>query len=371
LRPFATARIPLQIARVNSTASEMIVIGGGIAGCAVAIELAGRGVDVTLIEAEQPGVRATGAAGGMLAPQYESSGPGPWFDLAVRARNEYAEFVRHVEALADWRIGYRTDGMLVANRTAAEEEAARAGLVWQVALGLKGAILDFQDAVELHAGISPDIRSWLWLPDEGQVDAQRLAVALGSAVRAAGAHLRHGERVVELLSAVGRITGVRTASGDMVHAGTVVLSAGAWSGTMAGLPSALAVRPVRGQMLRLRPKTIPGWPLVATHDARYLVPRENGTVLLGSTMEDVGFDDRVSERRLQLAEYAAALVPALADAPVVESWAGLRPMTPAGWPIVGPAPEIKGLFYNSGHSRNGILLAPLTARLIADQIEKA
>lgn len=369
MRQFATARIPLQIACVNSTASEIIVIGGGIAGCAVAIELAGRGVDVTLIEAEQPGVRATGAAGGMLAPQYESSGPGPWFELAVRARNEYAEFVRHVEALADWPIGYRTDGMLVANRTAAEEEAARDGLVWQAALGLQGAILDFRDAAELHAGISPAIRSWLWLPDEGQVDAQRLAVALGSAVRAAGVNIRLGERVVELLSAVGRTTGVRTALGDIFHVGAVVLSAGAWSGTIAGLPSVLAVRPVRGQMLRLLPKTIPGWPLVATHDARYLVPRENGTVLLGSTMEDVGFDDAVNERRFDLAEHAAALVPALAEAPVVESWAGLRPMTPDGWPILGPAPELEGLFYNTGHGRNGILLAPQTARIIADHIE--
>jgi len=337
----------------------------------VALELARRGADVTLIEAEQPGVRATGASAGMLAPQYESSGPGPWFELAVRARNEYAEFVRRVEELADWRIGYRADGMLVANRTVAEENAAREGLAWQTALGLNGAILDSREAAKLHAGLARDIRSWLWLPDEAQVDAQRLSVALGPAVQAAGVRIRHGQTVVELLFGQGRITGARTVAGNVFRAANVVLAAGAWSGTIAGLPRALAVRPVRGQMLRLLPKAIPGWPLVATHDAKYLVPRENGTVLVGSTMEDVGFDDRVSERRFELAEHAAALVPALADAPVVESWAGLRPMTPDGWPILGPAPELEGLFYNTGHGRNGILLTPQTARLTADHIENA
>jgi len=348
---------------------DVIVVGGGIAGCATAIELATRGVQVTLFEAEQPGVRTTGASAGMLAPQYEAGGGSPVFGLAVQARDEYGAFVNRVEELAEWPVGYRKHGMLVANRTAAEEQLARAALTWQAELGLRGAIISPREAAGLHPGISLEIPSWQWLPDEAQVDAQRLAVALGPAVQAAGGRLRLARPVAEVLTEGGRVTGIRTAAGDVHSAGCVVLAAGAWSSTVAGVPRKLPVRPVRGQILRLRPASIPGWPLVATHDAHYLVPRENGTVLVGSTMEDAGFDDTVTEEaRLQLAEQAAALVPALGDAPIVERWAGLRPITPDNWPIVGPEPLLDGLFYATGHGRNGILLGPLSARIVADLV---
>lgn len=349
--------------------SDVIVVGGGIAGCATAIELATRGVRVTLIEAEQPGVRTTGASAGMLAPQYEAGGRSPAFQLGVQARAEYASFVTRVEQLAEWPVGYRTHGMLVANRDAAEEARARAALAWQAELGLRGAIISPEEAALLHPGIARAIPSWQWLPDEAQVDAQRLAVALGPAVQAAGARLRLGQPVTELLSRGGRVHGVRTAAGDVISAGCVVIAAGAWCGTIAGLPRQVPVRPVRGQILRLRPAAISGWPLVATHDAHYLVPRENGTVLVGSTMEDVGFDDTVTDAaRLLLAEQAAALVPALGDATIVERWAGLRPLTPDAWPILGPEPLLEGLFWATGHGRNGILLGPLTGRVVADLV---
>jgi glycine oxidase len=347
--------------------TDVIVVGGGIAGCAAALELAERGVRVLLVEAEQPGVRTTGASAGMLAPQYEAGGLDDGFMLGVQARADYAEFVSRVEQLADWRVGYRTNGMLVANRTEAEELQAREALAWQAGLGLRGSIISPDDAARLHPGVAAGIPSWQWLPDEAQVDAQRLAVALGPAVQAAGARLRLGQRVTELLTHEDRVTGVRTAAGDVIAAGSVVLAAGAWSAEIAGLPRQLPVHPVRGQILRLHPTVMPGWPLVATHDARYLVPRENGTVLVGSTMEQSGFDDTVTdEARLLLAEQAAALVPALGDAPIVERWAGLRPITPDRRPIVGPEPRLEGLFYATGHGRNGILLGPLSGRIVAD-----
>jgi len=349
--------------------SEVVVVGGGIVGCATAIELAERGSAVTLVEAEQPGVRATGASGGMLAPQYEAAGPSPAFLLGVRARDGYAEFVRRIEELADWPVGYRRDGMLVANRTPAEDEQARRAMAWQAEVGQDGEVLTSSHALELHPGVSPRIPSWHWLPNEAQVDAQRLAVALGAAVKAAGVRLRLGQTVTGITARGGRATGVRTASGDVVSADFVILAAGAWSSTIAGVPRLLPVRPVRGQILRLKPDTMPGWTLVATHTARYLVPRENGTVLVGSTMEDVGYDELVTEEaRLQLAEHAAELVPALADATIVERWAGLRPLTTDGWPIVGPDPDLAGLLYATGHGRNGILLGPLTARIISDLV---
>jgi glycine oxidase len=356
-------------ARPRGPAPRVVVVGGGIAGCAAAIELAGRGADVTLLEADQPGVRATGASAGMVAPQYEAAGPGPFFRLGVASRDAYPAFVERIEALAEWPLAFRSDGMLVANRTEEDEAGARDALAWQREEGLRGEVLTPAQALERHPGLSPEVRSWVWLPDEAQVDAQRLAVALGSAVRAAGARLGLGQRVVEVLSGSGRATSVRTEAGETFAADAVVLAAGAWSGKIAGLPRELPIRPVRGQILRLLPAEMPGWPLVATHEGRYLVPRQNGTLLLGSTMEDVGFDDSVTaEARLELAEIAAELVPALADAPIVERWAGLRPMSADGWPVVGPDPELEGLFYATGHGRNGILLGPLTGRVIADLV---
>ena len=349
--------------------TRVVVVGGGIVGAAAAIELAGRGADVTLVESDQPGVRATGASAGMLAPQYEAPGPTPFFRLSLLARDTFPAFVERLETLADWPLAFRRDGMLVANLDASEEEAARGALAWQADAGCAGDVVGPDEALRRHPGLSPDVPSWLWLPDEAQVDAQRLAVALGSGVRAAGARLLLGRRVVRVLAAGSRVRGVRTADGGELPADVVVLAAGAWSGGIEGVPRGVPVRPVRGQMLRILPERVPGRPLVATHDGHYLVPRENGSVLMGSTMEEVGFDDSVTpEARLELAEHAARLVPELADAPVVERWAGLRPVSADGWPVVGPEPELEGLVYATGHGRNGILFGPLTGRIVADLV---
>jgi glycine oxidase len=214
---------------------HITVFGAGIFGVWTALELLRRGARVTLLEAEQPGVRATGASAGMLAPQYEAGSPGDAFLLGVRARREYAAFVARVERLAEWPVGYRTHGMLVANRTEAEEQQAREALRWQGDLGLRGEILSGAAAAELHPGISREIPTWQWLPDEAQVDAQRLAVALGPAAQRAGAQLRLGEQVTKVLSQGGRVTGVRTAIGDVFSANAIVLAAGAWSPSVSGV----------------------------------------------------------------------------------------------------------------------------------------
>lgn len=349
--------------------SQIVVIGGGVIGCAVAMEMAGRDADVLLVEKNEPGVGATGASAGMLAPQYETEGESPLFRLAVESRAAYPGFVERVERWADWPVGYRMNGMLVANRTEAETGEAEALVAWQRRIGLPAEVVDASHARQLHPGVAEDVSSWLWLPEEAQVDAQRLATALAEAVRSAGARLRLGEEVEAVLSESGRATGVRLEGGETVDARAVVLAAGAWSSGLEGLPRQIPVRPVRGQILRVRPAELPGWPLVADHQAHYLVPRENGTVLVGSTMEEVGFDDSTTEAGEEaLAGAASALIPALGDAPVVEKWAGLRPISADGWPILGPEPDLDGLFYATGHGRNGILLAPLSGRIVAELV---
>jgi glycine oxidase len=348
-------------------AVRVLVLGGGIAGCAAAMELAGRGAEVVLVDRDQPGTGATGASAGMLTPQYESGGPGPAFRFGLASKALWPAFAERLERLTDWAIGYRGDGMLVANRNSEEEEGARAALAWQGEAGLPGEILAPAEARRIHPGVDPEARSWSWLPAEAQVDTQRLAVALADAVRGVGGKVLAGRTAAAVAEEGGRATGAWLEDGTRLAADRVVLAAGAWSPLLGGLPRAIPVRPVRGQILRLLPDPPPPWPLVADHQGRYLVPRANGTLLVGATMEEVGYDDGVTEvGRALLSEAAMALLPGLERARIVERWAGLRPLTPDALPLLGPDPALEGLLYATGYGRNGILFAPLTARAVAD-----
>lgn len=349
--------------------TDVLVVGGGIIGCSVALELAERGAYVTVLEANEPGTGATGASAGMIAPQYETTDPGPLFRFGAESRRAWPAFGRRLEELSGWAVDFRQDGMLVANHTEEEDAGARRAAGWQRDQGHAAEVLDLTDARRIHGGVSGDPVSWLWLPDEAQVNAQLLASGLASAVAGTAAELRVGHRVAGITRRDGRLRGIRTRDGGEADADVVVLAAGAWSSRLDGLPRTLAVRPVRGQILRLRPASAVPWPLVADHQGHYVVPRRNDAVLAGSTMEEASFDDSVTEQgREEIAERACSLVPGLAEAEIVESWAGLRPISADGLPVLGPDPDLDGLFYATGHGRNGILLAPLTARVVADLV---
>lgn len=349
---------------------RIVVVGAGVAGAAVALELAGRGADVTVLDRPAEG-RATGAAAGMLAAQYESAPSDPLFRLASGSRALYPEFVARLEALSGWTLDHRTDGMLVANRTRAETRAARETLQEQRSAGHRGSVVSPDRARELHPSAAPDVDSYVWLPDEGQVDAQRLPSALHRALRAEGAELRPGspaQAVSESGGAGGRLE-VRLAGGTGLEADEVVVAAGAWSSRVDGLPRSLEMEPVKGQMVRLEPDESPPSPLLADHDGHYLVPREDGTVLVGSTMERAGFDaDPDPDTVAALEEAAARLAPSLRGSPRREAWSGLRPVTADGRPVLGPEPLMTGLHYATGYGRNGILVSPLAGRAVADLI---
>lgn len=348
---------------------EVVVVGGGIAGSAVALELAGRPVAVNVVDAERAGGAATGASAGMLAPQYESAGPGPLFDLAVRARDHYAPFVRRVESLSGRSLHMRADGMLVANRTAQERARAEEDVRWQKEAGQPAEMVGPAEARRLQPGVGTGPDSWLWLPAEAQVDSQALAAALPAALGATDARVITGRRVAAVLSEAGRVRGARLEDGRTLGANVVVLAAGAWSGEVDGLPRGLPVRPVRGHMVRFPAGSASLERLVATHTGRYLVPRSDGTVLAGSTMDEVGFDRSLSEAGLDAIRASAAeLVPALGGTDPVERWADLRPLTTDGLPVLGPDPELEGLFYATGYGRNGILLGPLAGRIVAELV---
>jgi glycine oxidase len=350
---------------------EAVVIGGGIAGAAVALELIERGIAVNLVDAERPGAAATGASAGMLAPQYESPGRSPLFDLLVLSREFFPEFASRVEQLAGRRLALRWDGMLVANLDDAEASGARIAMEWQAAAGQPSEIVSPDDARRLQPGLTDRAGSWVWLPREGQVDSQALANALPDALAAAGLRLIPGRPVIEVLVEGDRVAGARLADGRVLGADAVVVAAGAWSDTLAGLPRVLPVRPVRGHLIRFPPGAAPLHRIVATHAGRYLVPRNDGSILAGSTMDDVGFDRSLSEEGMAAIHATAAmLVPDLAAARPVERWADLRPISSDGLPVIGPDPDVRGLHYATGYGRNGILLGPLAGRIVADLIAR-
>jgi glycine oxidase len=348
---------------------EVVVVGGGLAGAATALALAQRGAAVNLVEAERPGSAATGASAGMLAPQYESAGAGPLYRILVEARDAYLDFCARIEELTGHAIELRWEGMLVANVDEAEHDAAASMLAWQEAEGQRGAILDVADALRLQPGITTDVHSWLWLPDEGQVDAQLLATLLELALERAGVRVLSGRRAAGIEIAADAVTGVSLEDGRTLAADAVLVAAGAWSGGLRGLPRPLPVRPVRGHILRYPAGSAPLQRLVTSHSARYLVPRIDGTVIAGSTMDETGFDRSIDEAGLRsIHETAAGLVPALRAVRHMEHWADLRPISADGLPIIGPDPDVQGLCYATGYGRNGILLAPLAGVTVASML---
>jgi glycine oxidase len=347
---------------------EVVVVGGGIAGVATALALVERGAAVNLVEAGRPASAATGASAGMLAPQYESPGPGPLYRFGIRSRGLWPAFARRLSELSGRRLAIRWDGMLVANLSGAEEDEARAAIRWQTGAGQRAELLSPTDAAGLQPGLSPDVRSWLWLPDEGQVDAQQLVDVFDAALRAAEARYIPDTRVEALRVEAGEVSGVVLADGRTLSADRVVLAAGAWTPEIGGVPRELSVRPVRGQMLRF-----PSGPaldrLVANHHGRYIVPRDDGSILAGSTMEEAGFDRSITEEgRDAILATCRGLVPGLEGPEPSEHWADFRPLTPDSHPILGADPDLEGLFYATGHGRNGILLGPVTGEVVADLV---
>ena len=239
---------------------------------------------------------------------------------------------------------------------------------WQTAAGLPVEWLDPEEARAAEPALNPYLRAALRFPEDHQVDNRLLAEALRQAAVAAGVRIRSGETATAVLQDAGRVSGVVLASGERIAARTVVIAAGAASGEIVGLPAPLTVRPVHGQLLALRPVT----PLirhVLDSPRIYLVPRSDGRVIVGATVEEVGFRSGVTAGGVHgLLAAALELVPSLADAPLVESWSGHRPGTPDGKPVLDGDPELPGLIYATGHYRNGILLTPITALALADMI---
>jgi len=346
--------------------TDVVVIGAGVQGCAVALRLAQAGRRVLLLERSVPGAEASSASGGILSPGVEAEEPGPFYDLCAASLERWGDFARELERLTGVSVGHRTGGTLEA---AFDDATARvlAGRAEQLARhGVAVEVLDGDGARALEPGLSPAARGALWFRGESSVDPRPLARALSVAAHLAGATFLSGT-VKRILHEGGRAAGVEHDRGR-IEAGAVVLAAGSWSPLVAGsgLPPG-AVRPVRGQiaLLDTRPPLLSR--VVFSHRG-YLVPRADGRVLCGSTMEEVGYERAVTAGGLRaVLDLTIEIAPALAGAALLETWCNFRPASPDGWPVLG-ASSIPGLFYATGHTRNGILLCPVTADAVSAAI---
>lgn len=342
-----------------------MIVGAGIVGCACAYELAKAGARVTVLEYGHIGMQATNAAAGMLAPLTEKDEPGPMFELGLRALKEYPRLVDELQAEAGFEVEYRQNGILNVALDDAGADDLRRRYGWQRGLGLPVEWLDGPLCRELEPRLAPRVVAGVFSPSEGSVSNQLLTLALSRAASLRGATFREGTPVVRFAWRGGRVTGVLTAT-EKIGCDWLVLAAGARSGQLVGrLGVELPVHPVRGQMIALGGMVTPVRHIVWGPDG-YLVPRVNGLVFAGATVEHVGFRRGTTVAGLRrIRTMATRLVPQLSAAKVHFAWAGLRPGSPDGAPIIGPLAAGSNVIAATGHHRKGILLGPITGSLVA------
>ncbi len=347
-----------------NTSYDCVVIGGGIVGAATTRALAARGRRVLLLERAMPVSEASGAAAGMLAPQLEVQAGDPLLPLAIAARQYYAELVPELDRRTGVNVGYCLGGSLQVALDAGEAAALQAQVAAQTALGLKAEWLPREALARRQPGIGPEALGALLAPDDARVNNVTLTAALLADATRYGAEIVDHEAVTEVVVSSGRVTAVATPR-RRYGTGAAVVAAGAWSPSLKGLPRALPIEPVRGQIAMVTwPVGEPPGVLFGRH--LYVVPRGEDAIL-GSTMEQAGFaKDTTAGGLARIFAGTIALLPVLAAQRIHRTWAGLRPVTPDGRPVIGADPEVAGLWYATGHGRQGILLGPITGEIIRD-----
>ena len=357
----------------NSTRKvDVLIIGGGVIGCSLALRLAQAKLQVTVLDRNEIGLEASSAAAGMIGPHAEAVEPEDFFDLSVASRNIYPQFADEIEELSGERIGYRRDGTLLISLADQDDLDLDNVYRTQKALGFAPARLTSNQVLEAVPGLSSQIRGGLLLPGDHWVDNERLMQALFIAGRKLGVDFRTRSAVRKLNARDRRVESLEVDSGtsaepSLYTASRYVLAAGSWSGELAStLGLTLPVTPCRGQMLEFES----AWelPMIVRHQLHYMVPRTGRRIAMGTTAEYAGFDRVVTgEGMRSILAGVAELTPSLADMHFRRAWAGLRPDTADHLPILGYG-DWENLIFATGHFRHGILLAPITAQLLAELI---
>jgi glycine oxidase len=348
---------------------DAVFVGGGVIGLSCAWRAAQRGARVAVLERAQPPAGATNVAAGMLAPVGELTfGEPELLELTLASAALYPEFVAELEAASGEATGYAECGALHVALDRDEAAQLRRRHDLQCSLELEAEWLSPRACRELEPGLTPSFNGGVHAAGEAAIDPRALARALAAALRAAGGELWTGCEVVEGVFEGERLAGVRTADGAELRADAVVLANGAWSGATPWLPEGARppVRPVKGEVVELAARGgEPPCSRILASERVYLVPRDDGRLVVGATVEEQGFDTTVTAGGVhELLREAYRLLPDVAEMELLGATAGLRPGTPDNLPRIGPG-AIPGLVLATGHYRNGILLAPLTAERVA------
>jgi glycine oxidase len=345
---------------------DVAIVGGGIIGGSIAFQLAAEKLKVVILDRQQPGEEASRAAAGMLSPGPDSPEALPLVPLGIESLRLFPRFISEVEEVSGLSSGFVQEGTLqIFFGQDAESECEKMAHEYRH-LGLGFETIPLDEARKLEKFLSPEAHAAGLVPDEANVDPRLFTVAVLEAAHRCGVEIRRDCTVTEVARNGDRCNGV-VAGGERIAAKFVVVAAGAYSGGIDWLARYAPTRPVRGQMLALRSAHLK-LRRVLRSEKGYLVPRGDGRIVAGSTLEDAGFNKHVTPLGIRkIIDVALNLVPELGSAQVLETWAGLRPGTPDNLPILGPT-DIDGLLIATGHYRNGILLAPVTAKLLKQWI---
>ncbi len=345
--------------------SHVVIVGGGVMGCAAAFELSRCGLAVTVLERAVPGAEASSAAAGILGAQVEAHHPGPLTELGLLSLELYPALIEDLEQASGVSVGYRRAGVLKVAYDGPELARLAKERSWQTRRGLRLARLSPKALAAREPALSTELAGGLWFERDATLDPRALLSALRIAAEKAGASFRSGSFVKRIAERDERVQGVELDDGSLVEASHVVLAAGSWSSLVSprsvGAPR---VVPARGQIVELR-TSVPLLDSIVFGPDCYVVPRADGRVLIGSTLEFVGFRREVTAGAVaRLLAAAIRLVPGLAQAELSGFWSSFRPYTDDELPLLGPS-RIAGLVWMSGHYRNGILLAPISAKIVA------
>ncbi len=352
-----------------SQTSEVVIAGGGVIGCSIAYQLSKADKKVIVTEREEVAAEASRAAAGLLAPLGELSGPGPFTDLLLASWNLNLELIPVLEDTSGVRVEYHHPGSLHTVTDAEDAAYLREQMEAWEALGLQVSWLEGDEAREFEPLLEPGVVAAVYSPRDGSIKPAAMTRAYAESARRQGVTFYEHTEITGIEHSASRVTGVQTARGDVIACDHLVIAAGAWSARFGNwLGFSLPVSPMRGQILSLRQ---PASPLkhILFGEGVYLVPKLDGTIYVGATVEQVGFDKAVTAEGIAwLLSSAIQLVPSLASAPIADIWAGLRPWSPDSRPILGKAPGWENVTLATGHSATGFELSAITGKTIADLV---
>jgi glycine oxidase len=349
--------------------TDVVIVGGGVIGCAIAYYLSQAGRTVTVIERAEVAAEASSAAAGLLAPLGELSEPGAVTDLFLASWSLYPELIPDLEAASGIQTGYYCPGSLHTANTAQESATLRQQLTFWTSLGMQATWLEADEIRIREPLLGPGVEAAVYVPNEGSMLPPAMTRAYAGAARRLGVRFQEQTEITGIESTSSRVTGVQTALGETIACQHLVVATGAWSARWGQwLGFSLPVRPVRGQILSLRQPASRLQHIVFGEDI-YMVPKLDNTIYVGATVEQVGFEKSVTVGGISwLLSSAIQLTPALESASIVKLWAGLRPGSPDSLPILGKAPGWDNVILATGHSATGFELSAITGKTIAELV---